>query len=356
MDTTTSKILSIFILLVETCICGLLPLCLLNTLRRSGAGITRILELANLFAGGVFLATLLLHLMPEAIETLEDAFEDSGIHIHYPVAEILVASGFFLIAVTEQLAFCFHHTVPEDCAPSLHHSSHHGNFHSSNAHDNTPHHIDERSPLLSKAQHSRAGETTGVTEDSCSHNAPVSIPDTHDHIETSIVTATSHKTLTIRSLLFFLALSLHSLFEGMAIGLQESVEKVLETLLAVAIHKGVIAFSFTLSMTQQTIRPLVIVFYIAALALISPSGIAIGIGVSESSAGAAASMANGVLQSIAAGTFLFVVFFEILPRELHCHRRLDGAFNLTFTLLGFGLMAGLQAVGSHDHDHGHEPE
>ena len=54
------------------------------------------------------------------------------------------------------------------------------------------------------------------------------------------------------------------------------------------------------------------------------------------------------------GTFLFVVFFEILPRELHCHRRLDGALNLMFTTLGFGLMAGLQAIGSHDHEaHGH---
>ena len=358
MDATTSKILSICILLVETCLCGLLPLCLLNSLRRAGASITRILELANLFAGGVFLATLLLHLMPEAVETLEHALEDSGIHIDYPLAEVLVASGFFLIAVTEQLAFCFHHTVPEDCAPSLQHSSNHGHFHTSNASDSAHQHIDETTRLLPKeCQRSRAEETNDVTENSCSHNAPVMIADTHDHIETSVVTVTSsHRTLTIRSLLFFLALSLHSLFEGMAIGLQETVEDVLETLLAVAIHKGVIAFSFTLSMTQQAIRPLVIVFYVVALAVISPAGIAIGIGVSESNAGVAASLANGVLQSVAAGTFLFVVFFEILPRELHCHQRLDGALNLMFTTLGFGLMAGLQAIGSHDHEHGHGPE
>ena len=253
MDVTTSKILSICILLVETCLCGLLPLCLLKSLKRAGARITRTLELANLFAGGVFLATLLLHLMPEAIKTLQNAFEDSGIHVDYPIAEVLIASGFFLIAVTEQLAFCFHHTVPEDCESSLHHYSNHGHFHSSNASDISRQPIDETSHS-SPNQRSRAEEIDVVIETSCSHNTPVMIADTHDHIENSVVTATSSNgSFTIRSLLFFLALSLHSLFEGMAIGLQETVADVLETLLAVALHKGVIAFSFTLSMTQQSI-------------------------------------------------------------------------------------------------------
>ena len=341
MDTTTSKVLSICILLGETAICGLLPLCLLKTLRRSGARVTRILELANLFAGGVFLATLLLHLMPEAIETLVGAFEDAGMHVDYPVAEVLIAAGFFLIAAIEQLAFCFHHTVPEDCEPSVHYSSHTGLVQSSDALDNNV------------QTHSSAEETADAIQNSCSHNVPIPSPDTHDHIvESGIVTETStHKTITIRSLLFFLALSLHSLFEGMVIGLQDTVADVLETLVAVAIHKGVIAFSFTLSMTQQSIRSPVIIFYVVALAVISPAGIAIGIGVSEGSVGIAASIANGVLQSVAAGTFLYVVFFEILPRELHCHQRLKGALNLFFTTLGFGLMAGLQVIGPHNHDH-----
>ncbi|XP_072032471.1 zinc transporter ZIP1-like [Amphiura filiformis] len=354
METTSAKILSLCILLVETCICGTLPLCLVNCLRRAGTNIiTRILELANLFAGGVFLATLLLHLMPEASETLQGALEDKGVDIHYPLSQLLVAAGFFLIAITEQLAFCFHHTTSKECtmpAPDQDQSTHNYNtheVHEDNIDENSHLLSDEKTPVYSQ---NSTVETSGhfavSYENSCTHNAPVQPHDTHDHM------VSTQKTLTIRSLLFFLALSLHSLFEGVAIGLQKSAADVLETLLAVAIHKGVIAFSFTLTMTQQAIIPRIILVYVIILAVISPAGIAIGLAVSEGNDGTASDLANGVLQSIAAGTFLFVVFFEILPRELHCHEKLEGALNLLCTMLGFGLMAGLQSIGSHDHDHG----
>ncbi len=368
VNTTNSKILALCILLVETFICGTLPLCFINCLRRAGTrSVNRILELANLFAGGVFLATLLLHLMPEASEILSAALEEEHLHISYPLPELIVAAGFFLIAITEQLAFCFHHPSHEHPSPHVH-SNHNGYDDNKHVHENTYLLSREKPPNYSQnSTEEKPSRSASIREDteekpsrsasliedtSCSHDAPVLTHDAHDHIA-SVMISPPQKSLTIRSLLFFLALSLHSLFEGVAIGLQQSDIDVLETLLAVAIHKGVIAFSFTLSMTQQAIVTPVVMIYVIGLAVISPTGIAIGIVITETGDHTSADLANGVLQCIASGTFLFVVFFEILPRELHCHNKIDGALNLVLTLLGFGLMAGLQAIGGGEHSHSH---
>lgn len=46
------------------------------------------------------------------------------------------------------------------------------------------------------------------------------------------------------SIIFLLALGVHSLFEGMAVGLQTQKEKVLEFSVAVLVHEVVMAFSF----------------------------------------------------------------------------------------------------------------
>ena len=50
-----------------------------------------------------------------------------------------------------------------------------------------------------------------------------------------------------------------------------------------------------------------------------------------------------VLESISCGTFLFVVFVELLPNELQLRER--GAIGqLVLIILGFGGMCGLQAL------------
>lgn len=53
---------------------------------------------------------------------------------------------------------------------------------------------------------------------------------------------------------------------------------------------------------------------------------------------------NAVLQGLAAGTILYVTFFEVLDRE----RKKDtapGLLKLLFTMIGFFLMFSLEVVG-----------
>lgn len=53
---------------------------------------------------------------------------------------------------------------------------------------------------------------------------------------------------------------------------------------------------------------------------------------------------NAVLQGLAAGTILYVTFFEVLDRE----RKKDsapGLLKLLFTMIGFFLMFSIEVVG-----------
>jgi len=58
------------------------------------------LDLADAFASGVFLGAALFHLLPQAIAYFQQNFPQ----IHYPIAELLCASGFVLLLFLERLS------------------------------------------------------------------------------------------------------------------------------------------------------------------------------------------------------------------------------------------------------------
>ena len=136
--------------------------------------------------------------------------------------------------------------------------------------------------------------------------------ETHSHDHSHLPTNSS-----LRSLLLSIALSLHSIFEGLAIGLQKNVDEVLQIFVAVVLHKCVIAFSLSLNLVQSNLRTRVIVQLTLIFCLAAPIGLGIGMGVMEVSNSLEATVLSGVLQGIACGTFLYVTFFEVLPHELN---------------------------------------
>merc|ERR1719290_907846 len=89
--------------------------------------------------------------------------------------------------------------------------------------------------------------------------------------------ASSLVTAHLRSALVILALSIHSLFEGMAVGLEESDSGVWKLFLAIAIHGSAIAFCIGTEMVTTGIKKQSIVLYITVLSLFSPVGVIIGI-------------------------------------------------------------------------------
>lgn len=121
-----------------------------------------------------------------------------------------------------------------------------------------------------------------------------------------------------------------------------SVLQVLEICIAILVHKSIIVFSLSVKLVQSAVQPLWIAAYIGVFALMSPLGIAIGISVMEAGL-AAGALIQGILEGLAAGTFVYITFMEILPHELNSAG--NQVLKVFFILLGFTVMAALTFIG-----------
>lgn len=148
---------------------------------------------------------------------------------------------------------------------------------------------------------------------------------------------------SFRGLFAVLALSFHEVFEGLAIGLEERIGNMWYLFIAVATHKLVIAFCIGLELAWSKTRRPVLVMYVATFAIVTPVGIIIGMLLVQSGSGGTADGSPGriavVLQGLAAGTLLYVVFFEVLAR----HKQ-SGFSHLMSIILGFSILLVLQMI------------
>ncbi|KAK7106381.1 hypothetical protein V1264_017646 [Littorina saxatilis] len=173
----------------------------------------------------------------------------------------------------------------------------------------------------------------------------------HHHHHHSLMASTScnptniSQMSVVRALLLLVALSFHTVFDGLAVGLQDTAAEVWEVLLAISIHKSLVAFCLGLELAAASPstakRPLL---FMLLFAFISPIGIAIGMGVTSGHVDERAQMlASSVLQALATGTFLYVTFFEILGQKFaHNHDAATKTWvevvRVTVAVLGFGCM------------------
>ncbi|CAI9574226.1 unnamed protein product [Staurois parvus] len=158
---------------------------------------------------------------------------------------------------------------------------------------------------------------------------PPEIP--HNHVHNPLYSSSS-----FRSLILFCSLSIHSVFEGLAIGLQSNYSSALQIAIAVLIHKGIIVFSLSLKLIQSMTTPAWLITYIVIFSLMSPIGITIGIIVTLKKSGIV-TLVQTILAGIASGTFVYVTFLEILPQELNSGER--PILKVFFIIIGFTVMA-----------------
>lgn len=135
-----------------------------------------------------------------------------------------------------------------------------------------------------------------------------------------------------------IALSVHATFEGIALGLQTSMNSTLSIVLAIVIHKGAASSALGISLVKtfpdnfRLVRQLVFVFSIA-----TPLGVAIGI-----LASSAGEIVDVVMSSLAAGTFVYIACTEIVTEEfsVNGHRCLK----LFFFILGACIISSLSFI------------
>ncbi|KAK7087584.1 protein zntC-like [Littorina saxatilis] len=161
-----------------------------------------------------------------------------------------------------------------------------------------------------------------------------------------------------RALLLLVALSFHTVFDGLAVGLQSTDFNIWEILLPVCIHKALVAFSLGLKMAAScpltSRRPQL---FMLLFSFVSPIGVAIGMGVTSGQMHAHAQLlVSSILQALATGTFLYVTFFEILAPHFGSLYELDArawveVLKVGVMVVGFAGMALLRLAHGHNHEH-----
>jgi len=262
------------------------------------------------YGGGILIGLSLLHMLPEVRESLEAAFEGEE-----NLAEIFVCLGFFMIYFIEEFVHstCDRKISAEHCEEEDHTKA-----------------VQVHKAFSARKRSCAATENGEKIEE-------VSSDESH-HQDSSLhqdLLATEKKAAsTVRDFLTVLALSLHAVFEGLAVGLGSSTTEVWTLYAAVAMHKYVLSFCVGLELFTGKQNKFWINFcYILLYAIMSPIGIAIGIVVTESADDAT----TGILSGLAAGTLVYVAMFEIIQRE-KTKEKVPGLAQLLFILLGFGTI------------------
>jgi zinc transporter 1/2/3 len=340
MELVSTKILVLTLLGAVRLLFGLVPLKITKKLKLWGDGgvyrraqVVVAISLCLSFGGGVLLATCFIHMIPEVRESLEAVKRrGSSVISHnssFPFAELLICCGFFLVYAIEEVAHrLFTHsgntqTRPAQCCSTV-------------------------EAELRKAEDS--GDTdVRVSAGSRPRTDGKTVPlSSQVHLVSSSLSLdqTVSRQDSLRNFLVVVALSFHSAFEGLAIGLQQTQRDVWYLFTAVSVHACVILFCVGLELATSSVRLLNLVLYIVILSLVSPLGVVVGILMTVPcfNDGAVQDLIVAVLQGIAGGTILYVTFFEVLYREKR--KEIGGGIvRIVFTFLGFILMVALQALG-----------
>lgn len=380
MHSLAVKIISLASLFVLTFVAGVVPLKLLRRRDSNDRNLRedlrrkRLISLSICFAGGAFFASSMLELLPTVKREFQTVFKDANLKTDFPVSEFGICVGFFLILIMEQVihvmkdkadkhpaedsrsshfkkGLTYTSSSDRDCREHLHSESiivrdsgesdsdsDHSHDHKYEGHDGDHHHSDHQlGNHHHHGHHQNDHQPLHDKDDELENNS-----DPHEH---SIVFYRNSKHQNqrhyLRSYLLLIALSVHSLFEGLAIGLFHDVDDVVELLGVLIIHKCVLAFSIGINLVQHSFPSFMVIKSSLLFSAMSPIGLGLGILLLKYTSGRLGTIFSAIFQAIATGTFLYVTFFEIFFHELNgreCHKLLK----VLMMILGFSLITVVQ--------------
>ena len=324
---------------------------------KSSLSSNSVIQVLLQFGGGVLFATVFTHLIPEIKESYEDylktnesIFKNSGAEEKFnkiPFVEITICGGFFLIFLIEEVMHYFLNRFNEH--QQIHHNCYNRDLitrGSSLCSDN--HEIQTEVKPISGAYVNYGTDTKTERNGRRSSYVKTSI-------STVCVSTDSVTNLTkpdykekeeknwfiimfFRGLVIIFAFSVHSIFDGLAIGLQNTSSDLWSMFFAISVHKLVIAFVVSMQLFDQSNRMVLVAILMGLFSIMSPIGILIVV-LTEDSLLGEDSEANPVvilLTSIATGTLLYIIFYEILQKDRCEH--ISGFVQFLSILVGFGLM------------------
>lgn len=328
-DVTVFKLVSIAGIWLVGLAGGLVPALLAARQHRS-PGVRRLLGVLNAFSGGVFLAGGFLHLLHSAIENAglkRWSTVDDG-RYEFPYAESFCTLGFVALLLLEQAA--------------------HARMHShSSSHSKTRRAIGNYT--LAKREEDDDLELHGAEESDATTYADDLDEDEdggealgHSHLGGGAAGGDQSGGSLAVAMVLFVALSFHSVLEGLGIGAQT--QSAWGVFLAIILHKGLAAFALGSGLVQSHLPAPRVVLYMVVFSFMSIIGIIVGWVVTADASDDSA--AAGVCVALASGTFIYVAVMEVIPQEFPRHGAAAGgpqaAQKTAALMLGyaiFGLLA-----------------
>jgi len=261
----------------------------------------RIMSIANACAGGIFLAVGFCHMLPEGVESLE-GFQGEGKPLgNFPLGFFLLGIGGLLILFVEKVML-----------GKEHHDLGHGHAHPD--------------------QDLEQGH----------YHPPINAPEGTDpgSMEAPLLTAPPpppRSVSLITSIVLVVALGVHSFIEGLALGIIETATEALLLFIAIIAHKWAETAALSIAFITAGLKVKINIIIIIVFSLITPVGIAIGMSIGAAIEGDSALIIRGCLQVLAAGTFTYVSYIELISEAFEDRR--DKWLKLIVLLVGFGSMA-----------------
>lgn len=344
MEAKYVKIFVICGLFLATLIIGFIPIRFVAYVKRKKTNrviYKRVISVLSCYAAGVFLGTCLLDLLPDVRKDLSSILKIMNLGSNFPVSEFVMVFGLFLILVVEQIILSWKEnqlnssllSPKKDCSRRALLSDTDDNDLTRSTRSDISEHsisgISDEPKRLSTCSHFTGDLQSDYEQD------PVEVRysnESHENVKEEF----EHNHSTLRSILLLIALSLHSIFEGLAVGLQRDTAQVVGVFAGLFLHKMVLSFSLGMSLVQSKLSYKSMLKSIVLFSLSSPFGIGLGLLIIDLWDSKYSVLIQGLLQGIACGTFLYVTFFEILPHELNSSDiRL---VKVVFLILGFSTV------------------
>ncbi|CAH1773811.1 unnamed protein product [Owenia fusiformis] len=382
MDTILARGLCTLAILAVNFIACILPLKIIprDPNRVLSSKSERIISFCNCFAGGVFLGTCFIALLPNIHEKFNNILKKEDIHIDYPVTEFAVVLGFFLVVFIEKAVMkCnkngySHLDSDTDAELELNSIKSKSPMPRQLKSSRTPKEITRKikshrnKSNNSAVTTSSTSSTSGDDSDQEVYNSLITHKQAADPSHVACNTSKEHghrsghnnghghshmiipegsRTAGLRSFILLLALSIHGIFEGMVLGLQTDLTKIINLFIAILIHESLVSFALGMNLAKSNLRVATIIKLSIVFVIMIPIGVAIGIGLGEVK-GFGGSLVAILFEALAAGTFLYVLFLEILPGEISNDQ--DPLLKLLFIFIGFVVLSCLPLLNM---DNGH---
>jgi zinc transporter 1/2/3 len=134
-------------------------------------------------------------------------------------------------------------------------------------------------------------------------------------------------------------LSIHSLIEGLALGVQLTEEGVIAIFVAIISHKWVESLALGSSLMRSNTSTSTIVILAVVYSFVTPTGILLGFLSQQILSGTYSVAFTAIITGISAGTFVYIATIDILTEEFRTTR--DRFPKFASTVFGFALTSAL---------------